>query len=143
MCPLRTPATLDGSARSHRPGVPMRRTKSITVGLVLAALLGVLDTLSLASVSSGPAPVAVNVVDGVLGVLTLVGVVTAWRRSAAGVALVIVTRVLSGLTSLPAFVADVPAWLRVLAAVQIALTAIVVYLIAPARRGLRTARSLP
>jgi hypothetical protein len=111
------------------------------IGLVIAALLGLGDVISVFAVPTpaegedGP-PMGILIFCGILGVITLVAVVIAWRtagrtalRTIAG------ARVLSALTSVPAFFADIPAGLLISVAVGIVLTVIcVVLILAPAER---------
>ncbi|MEV6925675.1 hypothetical protein AB0M46_14405 [Dactylosporangium sp. NPDC051485] len=114
----------------------MKRSISLTAGLVLAGLLGLLDVVSLPFGTDGP-PMAVLVIDAVLGLGTIVGVVLAWpNRSRAGAVTVIVTLLLSALSAVPAFfVAGAPAPAKVGAAVGIVLTLLCVALVAPALRA--------
>lgn len=106
------------------------------VGLVLCALLGVADVVSLAAIGSpakgqdGP-PVAILVASAVLGVITLVAVLPVWRAASRPAARVVSgSRVLSAITSLPAFfVGNVSAALQTLAGVTIVLTLVGVWLL--------------
>jgi hypothetical protein len=110
------------------------------VGLVLAALLGASDVVSVFTPPTDPGavgpPMAILALDSVLGVLTLVAVVLAfvsrrrgWVRLAAG------ARILSMLTALPAFFAGVPAWLVAMVAAFTVLTVVtVVLMLLPVRR---------
>jgi hypothetical protein len=108
---------------------PYVRTGLNTVGLVLGVLLSIADFAGLGLIGSGsddeagpPAPVLIFC--AVMGVLTIVGVVALWRggsrrwlRLAAG------SRVLSAVTSLPAFfVDDVSASLKAVSALGILVT---------------------
>ncbi|GAA2582483.1 hypothetical protein GCM10010399_10350 [Dactylosporangium fulvum] len=113
----------------------MKRSVPLTVGLVIAGLLGLADIVSLPLGTDGP-PVAVFVIGAVLGLGTLAGVVLAWpNRSRAGAVTVIVTRLLSALTAVPAFfVATAPSAARVAALVGIVVTLLCVALVAPALR---------
>ncbi|WP_344615219.1 hypothetical protein [Dactylosporangium salmoneum] len=114
----------------------MKRSISLTVGLVLSGLLGLVDVVSLPLGTDGP-PVAVLVIGTVLGLGTIAGVVLAWpNRSRAGAVTVIVTRLLSALTAVPAFfVAATPAAARGAAAAGIVITLLCVALVAPALRA--------
>jgi hypothetical protein len=92
-------------------------------GLVLAGLLALSDLVSFAL---GPQPLGVVIASTVLGVLTLIALVPAWRtgRRAAVVA-VAVTRIVSAALAVPAFfVSDVAAGVRVTAAVIIVLAVV-------------------
>jgi hypothetical protein len=109
------------------------------IGLVLAGLLGIGDVLSILSPTpdgdEGP-PLAVLVLSCVLGVVTLAAMVPAWRTgSRTALRVVAGTRILSALTSIPAFFVDIPAGLRAVAAVAFAATVVcVVLVLAPANR---------
>ena len=107
------------------------------IGLALAVLLALADVLGVlaipalaASGEPGPPP-EVMIACGVLGVITLVAVVyTVRSASRVGARITCASRILSALTSIPAFfVADVPAELVVLAAAGIVLTLISVFLV--------------
>jgi hypothetical protein len=104
------------------------------VGLVLAAVLGLSDALSvLAPTDSdqpGP-PFVVLAVDAVLGIITLAAVVYTWRTAnRIGARIVAGTRILSALSALPAFlVGGVPAFVVVIAASGIIITAITIALV--------------
>jgi hypothetical protein len=104
------------------------------IGLVLAGLLGLADVLSILAPASddgnGP-PFIVLALDCVLGVLTLAAVVYTWRTgNRVGARVLAGTRILSALTSLPAFfVSGVPAGVVVLAAVGVVLTVVAVGLV--------------
>ncbi|GIF51475.1 hypothetical protein DFJ67_7368 [Asanoa ferruginea] len=112
----------------------MKRTAMTTTGLVLAGLLGLGDVISIVGGVDGP-PLAVLIAGSLLGVITLVGVVLGWRGSRAGIVTVVVTRLLSALTAVPAFfVDDVPDGAVGFAAVGVAVTLITVALLAPALR---------
>lgn len=71
------------------------------IALVLAALFAVLDILVSASELGGSViqPIALTV----LGMLTLVGIPFAWRRTHGALLLVAATRVLSALSTLPVY----------------------------------------
>ena len=103
------------------------------VGFVLCALysLSNIPSVLFPSGSSGDdegAPMAILVVDSILGVIGLVAAVLAWRgnrlalRVAAG-AIILIT-----LTSLPAFFVDVPMALKALVGVGVVLTVVIVAL---------------
>jgi hypothetical protein len=70
-------------------------------GLSIAALLALAD---LASPALGPQPLAVVIVSMLLGAVTMVALVPAWRRAGRlAVLTVVVTRVVSALLAIPAF----------------------------------------
>jgi hypothetical protein len=109
-------------------------------GLGLATLLGVVDLVGVAMPTpdgeEGP-PYAILLISGVLGLITVVCVVIAWRsQNRAAIRLVAGARILSAITSLPAFFVDVPAGVKVLVGVGVLLTvAVVVMVLTPARRS--------
>ncbi len=81
------------------------------------------------------APVAIVLLDAVLGVVTLAGARMAWRGERRGVIAVIVSRALSALTGLPAFfVDDVPDWVPPFVAVFVVLTIVGIALLAGSLR---------
>jgi hypothetical protein len=118
--------------------VPSTRNK---IGLVLAVLFGLGDLSSPFTPvgaddgQAGP-PMPVLVADAVLGIVTLVAVVFAWRSASRVAARIVAgTRILSALTALPAFfVSGVPAPVVALVAVSVVLTIVcVVLVLAPPR----------
>jgi hypothetical protein len=130
-----TSATSQETARLD----PYVRTGKNTVGLVLGMLLGIADLLSLVALGSGDSssdcngpPAAVLVFGAVMGLLTIAGIVALWKGgSRRWLRLVAGSRILSAVTSLPAFfVDDVPAGLKVVAAIGILVTVGAVVLMA-------------
>lgn len=117
----------------------MKRSAALVTGLVLNALSGLSGLPTLLDPTMGPAPLVVNVVTGVLGVVTLVGVVLVWRwrtgRVGLGVALIVVSQVLNVLTAVPAFFADIPTGYKAAIAAGVVLTLVGVVLVLPARRA--------
>ncbi|MGQ0573109.1 MAG: hypothetical protein ACT4RN_02770 [Pseudonocardia sp.] len=113
-----------------RTAPALSRTNKI--GLALAALLGLVDVFAVLTPSPGPGaegpPIEVLVASSVLGVVTLVAVVWAWRTGSRVAARIVAgTRILSGLTALPAFfVEGVPAAFVVWAAATVVLTVVCV-----------------
>jgi hypothetical protein len=100
------------------------------IGLGLAAVLGLGDVASLGTIGQdmspgeqGP-PAGVTIFSAVLGVITLVGIVIAWRSgSRPALRAVAGSRILSMILGLPAFFADgVPAGWVVVSAVAVVLT---------------------
>lgn len=83
----------------------MGNTRTLTIGLVLASLLGLSDLAvwSFGVGGAGQPPVVAAAVITLLGAVTLAGALFAWRGRRSGVVAVIVTRILSGLAALPAF----------------------------------------
>jgi uncharacterized membrane protein HdeD (DUF308 family) len=115
------------------------RSPALITGIVLVALLAVLDLLS-PVLSDGNAPAAANVLSLVFGVATLVGLAlhlapgTRERAGRTGMWIAVVTRVLSALAGIPAFFGPdyPPAWLLVLIAVFFVITIVAVVLVRPA-----------
>ncbi len=126
----------------------MIRPRTLTAGLALCTLLGVVDVVSIAGLGSsdGPPP-AVIVLGFVVGIVTLVGVRLAWKDQRGGVVAVAVSRVISALSGVPVFfVDDAPSWAPVAVGVGIALTVVALALVfAGLRRPSSTAttRSTP
>ncbi|MFU8876288.1 hypothetical protein [Micromonospora sp. SL4-19] len=83
----------------------MKPSRTFTIGLVLAGLLGLGDLATgLFGVGGdGQPPLAAAVVITLLGAITLAGTWFAWGGRRGGLVTVIVTRILSGLAVLPAF----------------------------------------
>lgn len=118
---------------------PVRLSRLNRAGLVLAGLLASLDVGSLLippeAGQPGP-PRSVWILDAVLGVVTLVAIVWAWRaRVPRGAQRVVVAaRTASAITALPALFVDVPTALKVLVGVFVLLTvASVVMVLTPSR----------
>lgn len=109
------------------------------IGLVLAVLLALGDVGSIALPTpdgeEGP-PFAVLAIGLVIGLITLAAVVPAWRTgSRTALRVVAGTRIVSAILSLPAFFVDVPAGIKVGAAVAFAVTVVcVVLVLTPAHR---------
>jgi hypothetical protein len=82
----------------------------------------------------GP-PFAILLIDGVLGLITVVAVVVAWRSGRRGaVRIAAGARIISMITALPAFFVDVPAALQALVGVFVVLTiACVAMMLTPSR----------
>jgi hypothetical protein len=114
----------------------MPRSKAFTTGLVIAGLLALGDiSMPLTSDGEHP-PVVIGLICAALGLITAAALPAAWRRQSRGaVTAIIVTRLLSATTAVPAFVADgVPTPAKIAAAVGIAITLGAVALIAPRLR---------
>jgi hypothetical protein len=115
--------------------MPTLRNK---IGLVIAVLLAIGDIVSAFRPTpdgeEGP-PYAILLVSAFLGVITLAAVVPAWRGNRSAARIAVGARILSALTSLPAFFVDIPAGLLVAVAVSIVLTVVcAVLILAPADR---------
>jgi uncharacterized membrane protein HdeD (DUF308 family) len=102
------------------------------VGFVIAFIMGLIDIPSVFESSSGSGdgpPVGILAIGTVCGLVTVVAVVWAWRtlnRKATRIAAA--ARIVSILTSLPAFFVDVPAGLKVFVAAGVILTVVAVTL---------------
>ena len=103
----------------------------LAVLLALADVLGVLAIPALAASGEPGPPPEVMIACGVLGVITLAAVFPTVRAaSRTGARIVCASRILSALTSIPAFfVPDVPAELVLFAAAGIVLTLVCVFLV--------------
>ena len=128
------------SAPATAVDTPVLTTRN-KVGVVLAVLLGLGDIAGLAALDVTPEPGeagppdAVLVFGAVLGVVTIVAGVLAWRRrSRGGLRVAAATRLLSGVLALPAFFVDgVPAPLVVASAVGLIVTLLAVTLLVSRR----------
>lgn len=127
---------------SMPPGTSKTRSRSFTAGLATCALLAVADVAMAFDVSDDAPPLPVLLSGALLGLLTLYGVRQAWAGAPRGVTVIVVTRVLSALSGVPAFfVDDAPEWAPPVVAVCIVLTVAGVGLVF---RGVRPpARSVP
>jgi len=119
---------------------PVSWTTKNKVGLGLAIFYGITNIPSFleapAPGEEGP-PMAILIVDSVLGVLATVAGIIAWRTgSRAAARLTAATVIVITLTSLPAFFVDIPAFIKVIVAVSVVLTvAIIVLMFSPAKRS--------
>lgn len=124
----------------RQTGVSMYTTPN-KVGFVLALLLGLGNVLSLASPTpegqAGP-PLAILIVDAVLGVGIIVAVLVGWLRGRkAAIRAATVLLILAAITALPAFVApDVPSALVAAAGGYVVLTIVTIVLML--KPGVRT-----
>jgi hypothetical protein len=109
--------------------------KAFVTGLVLAGLLALGDiTTPIFSDGEHP-PMAIALAEAVIGLLTVVGIVLAWRGGRGGVTTIVVTRLLSAVSAVPAFFVDgVPAGAVAAATVGIVITLVCVALVAPRLR---------
>jgi hypothetical protein len=112
----------------------------LRIGLGIAAVLGLLDCTSLFFPPVEPGqvgpPVGILVVGTVLGVVTLGAVLVAWRTGRrAAVWVAALTRIVSVLLALPAFVFGAPTEVQQLVAVFVVISIVAVALmLAPERR---------
>ncbi len=117
---------------TRRTGASMYTTVN-KIGFVLALLLGLMNVVSLASPTPdgevGP-PLAILILDTVLGVGIIVAVLIGWlrgRRAAIRAATVLL--ILAALTALPAFVTpEVPSGIVAVAGVYVLLTIVTIVL---------------
>ena len=119
---------------------PASWTTKNKVGLGLAIFYGVTNLPSFLEApgpgEDGP-PMAILIVDSVLGLVAIVAGIVAWRSgSRAAARLTAASVIVITLTSLPAFFVDIPAFIKVIVAVSVVLTvAIIVLMFSPARRS--------
>ncbi|TWP54195.1 hypothetical protein FKR81_01130 [Lentzea tibetensis] len=102
----------------------MKRTPVFTAGLTICGLLGLFDVVSIGGAGEDGPPLGIVVAAAALGVLTLVGVVMAWRGKRFGVATVVVSRVLAALLNLPVYFLDAPTWVLALVTALLVLTVV-------------------
>ncbi len=109
----------------------------LNVGLGLCAVLAAVDVIGLVgfAMPDDAPPGVVMVVSAILGFITLAALRAAWAGRKAGMATVAWSRVLSALWGIPVyFDTKAPGWAEVATAVFIALTALALGLLYPARR---------
>ena len=117
----------------------MQLTKLNKAGLIIAFVLGLLDLTApfqpTPDGEEGP-PYAILLIDAVLGLITVIAVVIAWRTARRGaVRIAAGARIVSVVTALPAFFVDVPAALQVTVAVFVVVTiACVAMMLTPSRQ---------
>jgi hypothetical protein len=110
--------------------------KAYRTGLVIAALLALGDITTPFTGDGEHPPMAIGIICAVLGLITAAALVPAWRRGSRGaVAAIVVTRLLSAVTAVPAFFVDgLPGAIVAVAAAGVAVTLVSVALIAPRLR---------
>ena len=112
----------------------MGNTTGRRIGLVIFGLLSVVDIVGIFFTDGDHPPYAVAAIGTLLGLVSLVLVVQAFRDPSRSLRLLIGLRVLSAVTAIPAFfVSDVPAAAQVAAGAIVVLTAVGVLLTARAR----------
>lgn len=128
----------DNSTRTG--GQPMTTYTAVNkAGFVLALVLGLLNVVALANPTpegeTGP-PMAILVVDAVLGAGIIVAVLVGWlRASRAAIRAATVLLILAAITTLPAFVSpDVPSALIAISGVYVLLTIVTIVLMLKPRR---------
>ena len=112
----------------------MGNTTGRRIGLVVFAVLSIGDILTVFLTDGDNPPYAVAALAALLGIVSLVLVVQAFRDPSRPLRLLIGLRVLSAITAVPAFfVSDVPAGARAAAGAIVLLTAVGVLLTARGR----------
>ena len=111
---------------------PDTTTTGFRAGLALSAFLGLMNIPFLFAPTpdgeSGP-PMLVLVVSGVLGLVSVVCAVVAWRSgNRLAVRINAAALIINALTSLPAFFVDIDAWVKVASAVAVLLTVVALVL---------------
>ncbi len=102
-----------------------------TTGLVILAVLSLVDIVDLAVTDGKHPPYTIAVAGAALGFVSLVLVALCWRGLRWAVAPLVVLRSISALSAVPAFVVGgVPAAALALAAVIVALTIVAIVLVA-------------
>jgi len=107
-------------------GRPTRTTAQLRTGLALSAFLGLINLPFL--FVSGPdgqdsPPRAVLVLSALIGLVSVVCAVVAWRSgNRLAIRINAAALLVNALTSLPAFFVDIDAWIKVGAAVSVILT---------------------
>lgn len=109
----------------------------IRVGLVLLGLLSLADVAGILLTDGKHPPIAVAAVGTAIGLVSLVLLLFAWRGNRGATIGLVVLRLVSAATAVPAFTEpDVPAAALVLAGVIVVLTLVGCGLLVPAlRRG--------
>lgn len=106
---------------------PRTATLTLRIGVLLAVLVTILDVVGMITVGLPNAPVAVNIITGVLAIATIVGSIWAWRGASWGVWVAAVSRGLSALSILPIlFAPEAPQEAIPLSIVAVALTVIAI-----------------
>lgn len=110
-------------------------TRSRSAGLVILAVLSLVDIADLAVTDGEHPPYSIAIAGAVLGAASLVLVAVAWRGRRWALAPLVALRALSALSTVPAFVVgEVPTAALVLAAAIVAVTVVGILLVArPAR----------
>ena len=104
-------------------------TRANKTGLVLASLLGLLDVINLFSINT-PFPEGMTtppdwlvILVAILGLVTLAAIVPAWRGNhRAVVVVVVVTRILSAISAVPAYFVNVPFYILITTTVLVVVT---------------------
>ncbi len=105
-------------------------SRSFRTGLAVLAVLSLLDVAGPLMTNGDNPPMSVALVGSVIGLASCVCVYLAWKGAHRAVLPLVVLRLLSALTAVPAFfVADVPAAIRALAGVIVLLSIVGVALV--------------
>jgi hypothetical protein len=116
-------------------------SRTFRAGLIVFGILSVGDLAGPLLTDGEHPPMSIALIGSALGLISLVLVVLAWRGERRAVVPLIVLRVLSGVSALPAFfVSDVPAAALVAAGVTVALAAAGTVLVLMPARELAGAR---
>jgi hypothetical protein len=109
-------------------------TRANKTGLVLAALLGLLDVIGLFSINT-PFPEGMTtppdwlvILVAILGLVTMAAIVPAWRGNRRAVLVVVATRILSALSAVPAYFVNVPSYILITTTVLVAVTILAIWL---------------
>jgi len=108
------------------------------IGVVLAGLLAIVELVTTIPNIGGPAPIPLDLATVTLDVATLVGVYPAFRGRAWGLWLVIISRAITFLPTLPVFFAPEAAPYIPTAIIALSITAVAIILTA---FGLRRGRA--
>jgi uncharacterized membrane protein len=108
-------------------------TRSFRAGLVLLGVLSLADLAGPLTTDGDHPPMWVALVGAALGVASLACVIAAWRGSGRAVLPLVVLRLVSALTAVPAFFVDVPDGIVALVVVLIAATLTGVALVSGSR----------
>jgi hypothetical protein len=108
--------------------MPQPRTRR--AGLIIAALLGLVDIVAAIAGGGDSPPVPIAILIAALGAGTLVAVRYGWKGTRIGIAATAATRTLSALAAVPGFFAGGPP--LVVATVLVAATALTLALLAKA-----------
>lgn len=100
------------------------------IGIVLAGLLAILEAATTIPNIGGPAPIPLDITTVILDVATLVGVYPAFRGRAWGLWLVIISRAITFLPTLPVFLAPEAAPFIPTAIVALSITLVAIALTA-------------
>jgi hypothetical protein len=105
---------------------------SMKLGLILMVVLSIGDIATLPLSDGHHPPLAVNIISAILGVASLPLIAMVWRGDRRALMPLVVLRVISALSAVPAFfVGGVPAPALAVASAIVAVTAAAVVLVAP------------